>query len=124
MIAVDTCSFVAYLQGDKGIDVEEVGKALEMKQLVFPPVVLTEILSDPKLPLSLIDLILQVPVASISEGYWERAGRSRSKVLNRGYKARIADALIAQVCIDNNISLLTRDKDFRHFHKTCGLKLI
>lgn len=124
MIAVDTSSFVAYLQGDRGKDVDEVERALEMKQMVFPPVVLTEILSDPKLNHNVLNLIIQVPTLPILDGYWERAGRARSKVLARGNKARIADALIAQVCIDNNVQLLTRDKDFSHFRTTCGLKLL
>src|SRR2546430_143201 len=110
MIAVDTSSFVAYLEGDSGKDVDEVDRALEMKQMVFPPVVLTEILSDPKLDQNVISLILQVPTLPILDGYWGRAGKARSKILGRGNKARIADALIAQVCIDNKLPLLTRDK--------------
>jgi predicted nucleic acid-binding protein len=123
MIAVDTSSFVAYLKGDKGDDVEEVERALEMKQMVFPPVVLTEIISDPKLDSRVINLLLQVPTLPVSEGYWERAGKARSKILGRGNKARVADALIAQVCIDSDVPLLTRDKDFNHFRTMCGLKL-
>jgi len=31
--------------------------------------------------------------------------------------------LIAQACIDNDVALITRDADFRHFAKHCGLKL-
>jgi len=123
MIAVDTSSLVAYFQGGHGDDVNEVERALEMKQLVLPPVVLTEILSDAKLSSSFVGLVLQIPMLSVLDGYWERAGKSRSKVLKRGNKARVADALIAQTCIDNNTPLLTRDKDFRHFESVCGLKL-
>jgi predicted nucleic acid-binding protein len=123
MIAVDTSSFVAYLKGDTGNDVDEVERALEMKQMVLPPAVLTEMLSDPKLDHGVINLLLQVPILPVSEGYWERAGKARSKILGRGNKARVADALIAQACIDNDVPLLTRDKDFNHFRTTCGLKL-
>jgi predicted nucleic acid-binding protein len=36
-------------------------------------------------------------------------------VLATGFKARLADALIAQACIDHDVALITRDKDFRHF---------
>lgn len=123
MIAVDTSSLVAYLRGDRGEDVEAVDQAFETRQLVLPPMVVTEMLSDSKLSPSVIDLILQMPTLPILDGYWERAGRTRSKILSKGHKARIADALIAQICIDNNTPLLTRDKDFRHFHSICGLKL-
>lgn len=124
MIAIDTSSLVAYLKGDQGQDVEELGRAFDMRHAILPPMVVTEILSDPKLNDEVVDLILQIPLLPVHEGYWERSGRSRAKVLDKGYKARIADALIAQICIDNNVSLLTRDKDFRHFKSVCGLKLI
>ena len=33
----------------------------------------------------------------------------------RGLKARLADALVAQSCIDHGVSLIARDADFRHF---------
>jgi predicted nucleic acid-binding protein len=124
MIAVDTSSLVAYLRGDHGQDVEEVGRAFELRHAVLPPVVVTEILSDPNLSAQVIGILLQIPLLPIHEGYWVRAGKSLSKVLSKGYKARIADALISQICIDNDISLLTRDKDFRHFKSLCGLDLV
>jgi predicted nucleic acid-binding protein len=38
-------------------------------------------------------------------------------------KAKVADTLIAQSCIDHDVALITRDGDFRHFAKHCGLKL-
>jgi predicted nucleic acid-binding protein len=43
--------------------------------------------------------------------------------MRKGLKAAVADALIAQSCIDNDVALITRDPDFRHFAKHCGLKL-
>jgi predicted nucleic acid-binding protein len=48
----------------------------------------------------------------------------RAKVLGRGRKARLGDALIAQSCIDGGGSLLTRDRDFRAFSETAGLGLL
>jgi predicted nucleic acid-binding protein len=44
-------------------------------------------------------------------------------LITKGFKARLADALIAQACIDSDVALITRDRDFRHFAKHCGLKL-
>ncbi len=48
----------------------------------------------------------------------------RAKVLARGRKARLGDALIAQSCIDAGIPLLTRDRDFRAFADAAGLDLL
>jgi len=36
----------------------------------------------------------------------------------------LADTLIAQSCIDYRVPLITRDSDFRHFAKYCGLILL
>ncbi len=124
MIAVDTSSFVSYLSGDQGDDVEMVESALENKQIVFPPVVLSELLSDSKLAKSIIHLLKEVPTLSVGEGYWERVGILRSKIIFKKYKARLADTLVAQSCIDHDIPLVTRDSDFRNFVRFGGLKLL
>jgi predicted nucleic acid-binding protein len=56
-------------------------------------------------------------------GYWERAGHNLRLILSKGSRARLADALIAQCCIDADTPLITSDTDFRHFERWCGLKL-
>ncbi len=56
-------------------------------------------------------------------GFWERAGETRRIVLSKGFKARVAGALIAQLGLDHNIPLIARDTDFRHFVNLCGLRL-
>src|ERR1019366_2868204 len=50
MIAVDTSTWIAFLQGDRGEDAELLDRALQDRQVLMVPVVLTEVLSDPKLP--------------------------------------------------------------------------
>ncbi len=50
MIAADTSTWVAFLEGGAGEDAHVLDKALEDRQVVMIPVVLTELLSDPKLP--------------------------------------------------------------------------
>lgn len=49
MIAIDTSSLIAYLSGQPGRDTDAVDLALQQGQAVLPPVVLSEILSEPKL---------------------------------------------------------------------------
>jgi hypothetical protein len=53
----------------------------------------------------------------------QRAGTLRAKVLAKRRKARLGDALIAQICADAGIALLTRDRDFRAFAEAAGLSL-
>jgi predicted nucleic acid-binding protein len=124
MIAVDTSSFIAYLEGASGKDVELLDQALESKQIILPSVVLSELLSDATLPKEVVSLFKSLPILEISEGYWERVGASRAQILGKGLKARIADTLVAQSCLDHKLGLLTRDSDFKAFSKTCGLVLL
>jgi predicted nucleic acid-binding protein len=123
VIAIDTSSLIAYLSGEAGGDVEAVGLALAHRQAVLPPVVLTELLSDTDLPRAVKDLLVGLPLLPLSDGFWERAGLLRARVLARGRKARLADTLIAQSCLDHDTELVTRDTDFRHFAGGIGLKL-
>jgi predicted nucleic acid-binding protein len=98
--------------------------ALEDRQVVMVPVVLTELLSDPKLPTDVAETLSEVPLIEIGSGYWQRAGELRAKVLAKRRKARLGEVLIAQSCIDGGVPLLTRDRDFRAFAEAAHLDLI
>jgi predicted nucleic acid-binding protein len=124
MIAADTSSLVAFLEGDSGSDVDIVEDSLRSQILTLPPVVLTEIISDPKLPKQVYKILLGLPILETLPGYWQRAGETRAKILSRSLKVRVADALIAQSCLDYNVALITRDKDFRHFERVTELKVV
>ena len=124
MIAVDTSTWIAFLQGEGGADAQLLDRALEDRQVLMAPVVLTEMLSDPKLPSEVAHTLSQLPLIDIGSGYWQRAGALRAQVLAKGRKARLGEALIAQCCIDRGVSLLTRDRDFRAFAEAEGLNLV
>ena len=123
MIALDTSSLVHYLAGSAGNDVDAVDMALAHSQACLPPVVLSEVLSDPKLPKRLEEALLQIPVLPLKPGYWERAGRLRALAIRGGRKAKLANTLIAQACLDHEVPLVTRDSDFRHF-EAAGLRVL
>lgn len=124
MIAVDTSTWIAFLQGDTGEDVELLDQALQNRQVLMAPVVLTEVLSDPKLSSEVSQTLSELPLVERMPGYWQRAGELRARVLAKRRKARLGDALIAQSCIDHGIPLLTRDRDFRAFTGAAGLDLL
>jgi hypothetical protein len=123
MIAADTSTWIAFLQGDGGEDAEMLDRALQDRQVIMAPVVLTEVLSDPKLPSEVSKTLSELPLIGVGPGYWQRAGELRAKVLAKRRKARLGDALIAQSCIDRGVPLLTRDRDFRAFADAAGLDL-
>ena len=123
MIAVDSSTLIAFIEGKSGVDITGFIVGLQAGDVVLPPVVLSEILSDPFLPKEHRRLVMKVAVLDLLEGYWIRAAASRAKMLSQKLRARLPDTLIAQSCIDHDVPLITRDSDFRHFAKHCGLRL-
>jgi predicted nucleic acid-binding protein len=123
MIVADTSTWIAFLTGDGGDDVALLDQSLSENRTLMAPVVLAELLSDPKLLPETTQKLSAVPVVEIEPGYWRRAGALRAKVLAQKRRARLGDALIAQTCIDSGFTLLTRDRDFRAFAEFAGLKL-
>ncbi len=124
MIAVDSSTWVAFLQGDSGEDSELLVKALQERQVLMAPAVLTELLSAPHLPSAVAATLLEIPLIEVTDGYWERAGALRGKALAKRQKARLGDALIAQSCLDRGVPLLTRDRDFHAFRNISSLDLV
>jgi predicted nucleic acid-binding protein len=124
MIAIDSSAFIAYFQGEQSSVSDLIDSALSANTAVLPPVVVAELLSDPKLPKDVAADIMALPSLDLTEEYWVRAGKTRSKLVAKKLKARLADTLIAQICIDHNLPLLTKDSDFKNFVKICGLKLV
>jgi predicted nucleic acid-binding protein len=126
MIAADTSTWIVYLQGGEGEDARLLDKALEDRQVVMAPVVLTELLSDPQLASNVAKTLSEIPLIAIESGFWHRAGMLRAKVLAKRppRRARLGDALIAQCCIDRGVPLLTRDHDFKAFTQAADLELV
>ena len=123
MVCIDTSSLIAYLEGANGKDVDLVDQVFTDEVGAISPVTVTEVLSDPHLSRFIRKVILQLPVLKILDGYWERAGTLRAKILRSGHKAKLADTLIAQNCLDHGATLVTREVDFTIFGRLAGLKI-
>ena len=121
-VAVDSSSLIGYLNGRSGRDTDAVARVLASGDAVLPPLVVTEVLSLPTLPTEVSQLLGTFAQLGVRPGYWERAGSLRARVVERGRRARIADTLIAQSCLDHEVPLITADADFRHF-ASLGLRL-
>src|SRR3989442_12847979 len=98
MIAADNSTLVAFLEGGGGEDTQLLDRALEDRQVVMGPVVLTELLSDSKLPSGVAETLSDVPLLEIASDYWRSAGELRAKVLAKRRSARLGDALIGHTC--------------------------
>lgn len=115
MIAIDSSSLRRFLSGEAGRDVDLVRTAIAEGRACLPPAVVCEALSDPLLPRALVEDISGLPVLDVHEGFWHRAGLLRARLIKGRHKAKLADTLIAQSCIDHGLPLITHDRDFRHF---------
>ncbi len=124
MIAADTSSVIAYLAGADGTDVTTLDVALRDRQVCLPPTVLTELLSAPNLPKDVAARLLELPLLAVTEGYWQRAGARRARAIAAKRRARLGDALIAQSCLDHDVRLITRDRDFQLFARAACLKIM
>jgi len=113
LIAVDSSSWIALWRGDEGPDIVALEQAIFAGVAVLAPVVQSELFSDPQLPAAQHEVLSQLPLLELCEGYWKRAGLLRAKLRAEGRKARLADVLIAQACLDHDIPLITRDRDFK-----------
>lgn len=122
MIALDTSSLRRWSRREPGEDVQLARAAILSGEAVLPPIVLSEALSSPAVEQEFVQFVLTLPLLDLEEGYWKRAGDLRRNVLSDGNKAKLADVLVAQVCIDKGVLLITHDADFRHF-VPAGLKL-
>jgi predicted nucleic acid-binding protein len=109
------------MNGDTGPLMDLLHQSLLEQTLILPPPVVTELRTGE--PESLLEQILgEVPMLPVADGYWDRAGRARRTLRQRKLKARTMDALIAQSCIDADVPLIALDSDFRHFVEF-GVKL-
>lgn len=124
MIAIDSSSWIAFFSDREplGDDTALVESALADHQACLPPVVLTELLSDPRMPRNVGVLLSQLPLLDPDPAFWERAGRLRAKLLARRHRARLADT-IAQGCIDHDVRLVTRDDHLHLFARVGRLRL-
>lgn len=124
MIAADTNIWIAYFS-KKDRQLEYImDDYIDRAAIYMPPVVLSELLSDPEFPERNIPYLKTAPIMEVLEGYWIRAGRMRAGLILKGFKPKLPDTLIAQSCIDHDVPLLTRDDGFKIFKKHAGLKLV
>ena len=124
MVAVDTSTLSAFLIGEDAPDVHALITAIEQEQLILPPMVISEILSANSLADLAAETLLVLPRLNLPINFWETVGKNRRILLNQGLKARLADSMIATLCIMTKSSLIARDGDYKHFEREFALKMV
>jgi len=70
MIAADTSALSFFLRGEIDPAADKLAAALAAGDLILPPVVITEILSDQSSAKLIESIITEIAVLDIKEGYW------------------------------------------------------
>lgn len=129
-LLVDTTVWSLALRRDTVVDVPEV-KALKQAlteggQIVTTGLVLQEILqgfSGPKAKTDIVSRFAAIPSVSPDRSDHIAAAELRNTCRRAGVQVGTIDAILAQICIRHQLTLLSTDNDFRNMAKHIDLKI-
>ena len=108
-------------------EVETLKNAIESNDLIVTTgLVLQELLQGfhgPKAAQDLIERFANIPMISPTRQTHIEAARLRNHCRRNWVQAGTVDALIAQICIENDLELLTADQDFSDIARCSKLKV-
>lgn len=132
MVCIDT-SFIIDIIKNK-IDAEELGKLIDNEEdvhIASPSVIeiirglyLKRVLKNVKdYEINLINnLFANFNILELTLESAKIAGKIEAELINNGEQIGVVDVMIASICIENNETLITRNK--KHFEKIKGLRII
>lgn len=127
---VDTSAWSLALRRDTPPDHKAVAvlrKALDDGEtIVTTGIVLQELLQGfhgPKYQVRIIERLQVLPLLNPTRDTHIHAARLRNTCRRRGVQLGTIDALIAQLCIEHDLALLTADNDFVHAARFVPLRL-
>ncbi len=79
--------------------------------------------SGPKARTQILDRFSAVPLVAPDREDHIAAAELRNRSRRAGIQIGSIDALLAQLCLRHDLTMLSTDKDFGHVARICGLKL-
>jgi predicted nucleic acid-binding protein len=108
-------------------EVQELKAALLSERIVVTTgLVLQELLqgfSGPKAQAQMVERFAALPLLQSDREDHINAAGVRNVCRKAGVQIGTADALLAQLCIRHDLTLLTTDKDFTHVARHCPLRV-
>ena len=108
-------------------EVQALIRAIEAGELVFTTgLVLQELLQGflgPKAEAQILNRFSAIPLIVPDRRDHIEAAALRNRCRRAGIQAGTIDALLAQLCIRYDLTMLSADDDFRHIAGQCALKL-
>ena len=96
------------------------------EELVTTGLVLQELLqgfSGPKNRAQILDQFAALPLLVPDRRDHVAAAELKNKCRRGGIQAGTIDALLAQLCVRHDLTMLTADRDFRNIARHCALRL-
>jgi predicted nucleic acid-binding protein len=129
-LLVDTSVWSLAFRSDRrssAPEVEALRQALEGgEEIVTTGIVVQELLqgfTGPRDRRRLRDRLAALPVLQPDREDHVAAADLRNACRRRGVQLGTIDALVAQLCIRHDVTLLTTDHDFRHAARLCALRV-
>ena len=122
-VVVDTSLWIDFFAGAEAAAVEE---ALALGAAIFPPIVVSELVSGATTPTQrqeIGQLLQDAPLHDTPLEHWIRVGDLRRTLARKGVSVTIPDAHVAQCALDRDAVLLTRDTVFTKIAKLVPLRL-
>ena len=108
------------------MEVRALVRAIETGETILTTgLVLQEILqgfSGPKAREQILDRFSAIPLLAPDRDDHIRAAELRNRCRRAGIQIGTIDALLAELCIRHELTMLTTDNDFRHIANHCALK--
>jgi predicted nucleic acid-binding protein len=127
---VDTSVWSLAFRRDPPVGASEVPalvRAIEAGELIFTTgLVLQELLqgfAGPKAREQILDRFAAIPLIVPDRTDHVEAADLRNRCRRAGIQAGTIDALLAQLCLRHDLTMLSADADFRHIAGQCALKL-
>jgi predicted nucleic acid-binding protein len=127
---VDTSVWSLALRRDEppaAAEVLELVRAIETGETILTTgLVLQELLqgfSGPKARTQILDRFSALPLIAPDREDHIAAAELRNRSRRAGIQIGTIDALLAQLCLRHDLTMLSTDNDFQHVARMCGLKL-
>ena len=127
-VIVDTSAWIESFRPQSEIAIANFVKDLILKdRILVPGIIKTELLRGAKNKKEfdrLNDLLKGLEYLPVSDDFWEKLSRFSFSLFRKGVTAPLTDTYIALLCIENNLSILHRDKHFDLIAENAPLKVM
>jgi predicted nucleic acid-binding protein len=127
-IIVDTSAWIESFRPQSDVAFINLVKNLIIKgEILLPGIIKAELLRGTKNKKEfdrLDDLLKGLEYLSAADDFWEKLSRFSFDLFRKGVTVPLTDTYIALLCIENNVSILHRDKHFDLIAEKTSLKIL